>query len=249
MNVKYLLAASVVALTAATGAQAADVVMRQQPEAVVAVPMFSWTGFYAGGQIGGAWSNSNLNIRGLDDAQNFSGFSKDFSPDPSGFLGGLYAGYNFELGNNLVLGADTDWIWTDLKKTSHALYPADALNANDYSLEGKIRQKWEGSTRIRVGYAYDRWLPYIAGGVAYSKINSSVNFADSTGTFSGVSTDKTMTGWTAGAGFDYAMMDNVLLRLEYRYTDYGNKDFSNGDFGYKLKYKTNEVRVGVAYKF
>ena len=61
------------------------------------------------------------------------------------------------------------------------------------------------------------------------------------------------TGWTAGAGVDYAATDNVIVRLEYRYTDYGRKDFTADLDGLELgasnKFKTNEIRLGVAYKF
>ena len=63
------------------------------------------------------------------------------------------------------------------------------------------------------------------------------------------SSSKTHTGWTAGAGVDYAATDNVILRLEYRYTDYGHKNFDVDGVDTRNKFKTNEIRLGVAYKF
>ncbi|WP_332059734.1 outer membrane protein [Bartonella sp. CB74] len=57
-----------------------------------------------------------------------------------------------------------------------------------------------------------------------------------------------MVGYTLGAGFDFAMTDNVILRAEYRYSDFGKKKFLD-DFESKIAYKTNDFRVGVAYKF
>ncbi|MCK1975216.1 outer membrane beta-barrel protein, partial [Bacillus safensis] len=76
----------------------------------------------------------------------------------------------------------------------------------------------------RVGYAVDRFMPYLAGGVAFGNIKNSGSI-DNIGSFS---ESKTLTGWTAGAGVDYAATDNLIVRLEYRYTDYGDKDI---DFG------------------
>ena len=110
-------------------------------------------------------------------------------------------------------------------------------------LESKLR--WSGAVRARAGYAVDRFLPYIAGGVAFGSVKNTLdNGVDS------VSQSKTLTGWTAGAGIDYAATDNVIVRLEYRYTDYGNKDFDfGGPVSIRDKFKTNEVRLGVAYKF
>ena len=247
MKIKYLVAASALALTAASSAQAADVVMNQEPAPVVAAPAFSWTGFYAGGQIGGSWSDTDQKIKGRSNVQNFAGFGKSFSPDPSGFIGGLYAGYNYDLGNNIVIGADTDWVWGDMDESDSATYLKG--QEGEYKVNGKIKEKWAGSTRARIGYAMDRWMPYFAGGVAYAKIDSDAKFSDADGVYSKASGNKTLTGYTLGAGVDYAMTDHIILRAEYRYTDFGDQDYGNKDFKYNVDYKTNDVRVGVAYKF
>ncbi|WP_375706288.1 outer membrane protein, partial [Bartonella sp. AA2SXKL] len=58
---------------------------------------------------------------------------------------------------------------------------------------------------------------------------------------------KTMIGYTLGGGVDFAMTDNILLRAEYRYSDFGKKKFAKEKL--EINYKTNDFRVGVAYKF
>ena len=66
---------------------------------------------------------------------------------------------------------------------------------------------------------------------------------------------KSLTGYTVGGGVEYALTNHVILRSEYRYTDYGSKDFDfNNKFidepvTLKADYKTHEVRLGIAYKF
>ncbi|MBN9046865.1 MAG: porin family protein [Rhizobiales bacterium] len=223
MNLKTLLLASTVALVAASGAKAADAVVAQEPAPVAVAPAFSWTGPYIGGQVGWGWAKSKFS----------DGDSLKMSPN--GFLGGVYGGYNYDFGNNFVGGIEGDVTYNDVHKT-----------LGDYaSLETKLR--WAGAVRARVGYSAGRFLPYIAGGVAFGDVKNTV----SAGALS-VSQSKTLTGWTAGAGVDYAVTDNVILRAEYRYTDFGHKNYdfgTNGLVSVRDKFKTNEVRLGVAYKF
>ncbi|MDH7784457.1 outer membrane immunogenic protein [Ochrobactrum sp. 19YEA23] len=228
MKLKALLLASTVALIAATGAKAADAVVEQEPAPVVVAPTFTWNGAYIGGQVGYGWGKSN-----------FSGDLYTYGDvKPDGFLGGLYAGYNFDLGNNVVLGIDGDVTYNDVSKGID-IYNGDLAVG---SFDNKLR--WSGAVRARAGYAFDRFLPYIAGGVAFGDVKNS-------GSIGGVgfSESKTLTGWTIGGGVDYAATDNLILRLEYRYTDYGDKDINFGDLSVKNDFKTNEVRLGVAYKF
>ncbi len=228
MNIKTLLLASTFALAAVTGAKAADAVIEQEPAPVIVAPTFTWGGAYIGGQIGYGWGKSD-----------FSGDVFDYgNVKPDGFLGGLYAGYNFDLGNNVILGIDGDVTYNDVSKEID-VYAGD-LAVGSF----KNRLRWSGAVRARAGYTIDRFLPYIAGGVAFGSVKNSGNIAGFD-----FSESKTLTGWTIGGGVDYAATDNVILRLEYRYTDYGDKDFGFNDLTVNNDFKTNEVRFGVAYKF
>ena len=234
MNIKSILLASTVAFAGISGAHAADAIVYEEPAPVVAAPVFSWTGGYLGGQVGYGWGKSR-----------FSNEIAAFDVKPDGFLGGLYAGYNFDLGNSVVLGVDGDITYNNLKDSY-----SDTIDGIDQGIESKLR--WSGAVRARAGYAVDRFLPYIAGGVAFGSVKNTFSLGDEDGSLSG-SKSKTLTGWTAGAGVDYAATDNVIVRLEYRYTDYGRKDFSADLEGLQLgasnKFKTNEIRLGVAYRF
>ena len=228
MKLKALLLASTVALVAATGAKAAAAVIEQEPAPVVVAPTFTWNGAYIGGQVGYGWGKSD-----------FSGDLYTYGDvKPDGFLGGLYAGYNFDLGNNVVLGIDGDITYNDVSEGID-IYDGDLAVG---SFESKMR--WSGAVRARAGYAFDRFLPYIAGGVAFGNVKNS---GDIYGI--GFSESKTLTGWTVGGGVDYAATDNLILRLEYRYTDYGDKDVDFAGLSVNNDFKTNEVRLGIAYKF
>lgn len=142
---------------------------------------------------------------------------------PEGAMVGGYLGYNVQLDNSpVVAGVETDFNWS---------------NADDRAGGVKFDQRWNGATRARIGYAFDRFLVYGAGGVAYASTKATV---------AGVGKDtKTNVGWTVGGGAEYAITDNVATRVEYRYTDYGSDKY---DFG-KAKQDEQRVLAGVSYKF
>ncbi|ENN91289.1 outer membrane protein [Bartonella bovis] len=111
-----------------------------------------------------------------------------------------------------------------------------------------LNQKWTGATRIRIGFAADRIMPYIAGGVAYGQFQNIISLSSTDKELNNTSDEtKTMIGYTVGAGIDFAMTDNIILRAEYRYSDFGKQKFAKDSF--ELHYKTNDFRAGISYKF
>lgn len=227
---KLLLACTVLCGMSGYALAADAVIVETAPEPVV-VPVFSWTGAYVGGQVGYLWGDAEMSDPLFGDTS---------QPDADDWLGGIYGGFNYQMTNNVVLGGELDFAWTG----------ADAFAPWEPSLAGgtNIELDWEGALRGRLGYAVDRFLPYIAGGVAFGRVT--VESIDPTG-FPLASSHDTLTGWTIGAGLDYAFTDNLQFRAEYRYTDFGDGDFTldgtgrtgSGDL------KTNDVRFGIAYKF
>ncbi|RWL83338.1 MAG: porin family protein [Mesorhizobium sp.] len=141
-----------------------------------------------------------------------------------GFIGGVFGGYNWQQ-ENFVYGAEADLGYNGTKGSDNGLSAKSGI---------------EGSLRARLGYAVTpEILLYGTGGLAAKnqKIDDS---------FTGVHDSKGMLGWTAGAGTDIKITDNVFGRVEYRYTDYGSKNF--GDTG-KVKSSDNRVTFGVGMKF
>ncbi|PIT70814.1 outer membrane protein [Bartonella tribocorum] len=278
MNIKSLVTTSVIAIAAASAAQAADVIIPREtaPAVIAAAPSFSWTGFYVGGQVGNFSSTTKITVPGTD-AQIFP---KDNTPKPSGFMGGIYVGSNVDLGSGLVLGVETDAVWAGREETKAmkeiTLGAPEVTALNDKFTAAKVelkesfengdkvhdsytyKEKWSGATRVRIGFAaVDRVMPYVAGGIAYAQVQG-IQSVSGTRTDNNNKTTvlaggnlydstKTMVGFTVGGGVDFAMTDNVLLRAEYRYSDYGKKKFMNDV--HEFNYKTNDFRVGVAYKF
>ncbi|MBA8837073.1 outer membrane protein [Ochrobactrum sp. RH2CCR150] len=230
MNIKILTGIAGIMTIVAAHANAADVIV--EPEPMPILSSFNWSGGYIGGQVGYGFGKTK-----------FSPMIGDLRP--RGFLGGIYAGYNFDVGNNVILGIDGDFSGAEINRTGIGSDPTTTASV-------KTDLQWSGAIRPRIGYAINRFMPYIAGGVAFGSIKDTLSVTSTNPSSQrSLTQKKTQTGWTIGGGVDYAATDNVILRLEYRYTDFRKRDLDTGMASTTLQQKltTNDIRLGVAYKF
>jgi outer membrane immunogenic protein len=215
---------ALVGLAALTGtAAAADLPPRPAPapyyKAPVMAPIYNWTGFYIGINGGGGFGRSNWDSTG--------GFNT------SGGLVGGTIGYNYQAGQ-AVFGLEGDIDWANINGTTNNFCP----------LGCKTSDNWLSTVRGRLGYAADRFMPYVTGGAAFGDIK-----ANAPG-FVGADNDKA--GWTVGAGLEFAVAPNWSLKAEYLYVDLGkfNCGVSCGlTTTNNVSFTTNLVRAGVNYRF
>lgn len=217
------LALAGMALTAAATAPVLAADLPQSPApAYEAVPApqqsIDWSGIYLGGNLGWAFGNF----------ANESG-NTGLGTNANGVAGGLYAGYNFQVTPNVVLGAEADFSLTDLEDSRRN----GGLNVTSKS-------DWNSNIRARVGYTFDRYMVYGAGGLALADLELSG---------AGDKDSKTALGWTVGAGAEAAITNNVSARLEYVYQDFGSQDFNLNGTGVSSEFSNSQVRMGVGYKF
>jgi outer membrane immunogenic protein len=225
-----IFAAVLLAGLASTSAFAADATIEEPPAPMAViqeVPIFSWTGGYIGLQGGGLWSDSNV------DNLDTGAFEPDtglFGDSFNGGLFGVYAGYNWQSGP-WVFGAEGDFngVWND-----------ETFNIGGVDVD--VGTDYLASLRGRLGYAFDRALIFATGGVAFTQFSAEADLGNN---FS-FNADQSFTGWTVGAGAEYAFTNNWIGRVEYRYYDFSN-DVLDG-FG-DVELETNTLTVGVSYKF
>jgi outer membrane immunogenic protein len=222
-----LMGVAVAALAATVSANAADIPPRAPvyKAPVIAPVVFSWTGFYAGVNVGYGWGRAD------------DGFGN--TNTIGGVVGGGQLGANWQTGM-FVLGIETDIQGTSQDKTFNVLTPAGS------SLTVRDSLPWFGTTRGRVGIVADRWLFYVTGGLAYGETRNDVSVL--TGPFAGfaASSSQTRTGWAAGGGIEAALADAWSAKLEYLHLDFGNSNvagFANA------KVTEDIVRAGVNYRF
>jgi outer membrane immunogenic protein len=200
-------AAALVAAGWTVSAEAADLNYGQRAPYTVNQPLnaYSWAGPYLGGNIGYEWG------------------SVDNNPSkPSGFVGGVQAGYNFQNGP-FVFGVEGD---------------IQATGAEDTFAPWKFSNPWFGTLRGRAGYAFSNVLFYGTAGLAFGEVRGQ--------TF-GWAESHTTAGWTIGAGAEVGLAPNWSAKLEYLYIDLSTSQFAIT--GVSNGYSASVVRAGVNYRF
>ena len=199
-----LLAATALTTAGLSAATAADLPQAPPPAPIIAAPIFTWTGFYVGGNLGWGWRDSNNDPviltgpgvpGGLEGGTLFFGNNNDAT-----FTGGGQIGYNYQIGS-WVIGAEADIQGINNDNNSNVVFiPGPGFAGGDF-VPGEFENgaDWWGSARLRAGVAFDRFLVYATGGLAYTEDN---------------------TGWALGGGVEWAMPVNwfgssaVTLGLE-----------------------------------
>jgi len=217
---KKLLLASVGLLAlGVASASAADVERRQvvtkAAPLYTPVSVYNWTGFYVGINGGGGWGRSDFGPSLPTGTFNTSG----------GVIGGT-VGYNYQMGN-IVLGVEGDVDWSNISGSA-------ACGGTTCS----VRNDWLGTARGRLGYAFDRFMPYVTGGAAFGSIKTDV------AGFGGGSTNRA--GWTVGGGIEAALAGPWTAKVEYLHVDLGR---GGSVLGSDASFHTDLVRGGINYRF
>ena len=166
---------------------------------------YSWAGPYLGANLGYNWGSVDNNVT-----------------NPSGFEGGVQAGYNWQSGR-MVFGVEGD---------------LQATAADDTFAPCKFSNPWFGTVRGRVGYAFNNIMLYGTGGLAFGELR---------GETYGLSESHTNAGWTAGVGAEFGLAQNWSAKIEYLYVDLSDSRFSIT--GASNGYQFGVVRAGVNYHF
>jgi outer membrane immunogenic protein len=239
------LACALTAVQAVGPAMAADMAVYKAPRPIVASN--SWTGFYVGASAGYGWDDGPTVTFVPNDplVQLFTvggGFGGTAPPPASlgvkGGLGGLQAGYNWQINRNWLAGFEVDLDWSSLGGTGTSAFLL-AGAATNFLASQNIR--WFDTVRARLGYlATNDLLIYGTAGFAYGRVDENVtlnnltNFINVGGGFGFAfacgrgqarcfagGSSRTATGWTAGGGLEYAAWNNLSIKAEYLYVNLG----------------------------
>jgi len=190
-----------------------------------------WTGTYFGGQVGYGFGALGSGTHPLP-------LQAVFLPHSLlGLTGGFQAGYNRQLSNRFVLGAEMDVAFPGpLDQAQHRLTPFNT--SLDYL----------ATARGRIGYAFGALMPYVTGGAAWGQTHVAIN--DAAGNALGKKTG-TQLGWIAGIGAEYAFDRNWSGKVEYNYVDLGKRTYSLADVGLPdvtAAPRLHLLKVGLNYK-
>jgi outer membrane immunogenic protein len=249
-----LSAIALAAVLAAGAAQAADLPYRKAPPPayVPPPPVMTWTGFYAGLNIGGGWqdaSSSNVWNPVWAGAPNWGpgpgwgAWNNGNSGGSGGVVGGGQIGYNFQFSPWLVVGVETDFQGTSIG--------SNGGNGGWNGWGGGVDTasiNWFGTVRGRLGVTFpgmSNFLIYGTGGFAYGDVQRNSWWNNSV----------VQTGWTAGGGVEWMFLPNWSVKGEYLYTEisgnqqnaFFNPGFSLNNINNRTRFHT--VRAGVNYHF
>jgi outer membrane immunogenic protein len=179
---------------------------------------------YVGFNGGYGWANSTLS----------SAVATSSSVPANGAFAGSTFGYNLQVGN-VVYGIEGDIDYSWMRGTNGIAAPCSGC---------EVRNHYLATVRGRLGYAWDRWLPYVTGGAAIGDIQIS--------TPAGNIQRTEKVGWTLGGGVEYAFSASKWsAKLEYLYANLGNANCDAAHCGTSTdaSFRANVVRVGVNYHY
>jgi outer membrane immunogenic protein len=256
MRRRFLAVSAFSALLAASfAANAADVKMPAKAPAMPMPPPFSWSGFYIGGNLGGAWTN--IDATDAFFGQNFGNNSNNGGV----FIGGGQLGFNYQVGNytggNFVWGVEWDFDGTSKNNnnTGNGAIIAGALGLG-HAFTAGFNERWVTTIAARFGWAYDRVLFYGKAGGGWLGISSFTVTDLTTGASISGSGNASVGGWLVGAGFEWAFADNWSARFEYDFLGLGNRTFTvpagfplAGDTFTTSNLNVQMATVGINYRF
>ena len=228
-----------------------------------------WSGFYLGGSVGANMTRAETSTTVADSVSYFT------PPDPlqisnAGKGGsdlsewnesfGLQGGYGHQFGG-LFIGIEASAQTLSFSETRSRTVEYLSSSGNDFTLRQSVEAQWMASLRPRLGWAQDRWLAYVTGGVAMTRVEMDYRFNDTTSfvASSRSKSEKTKLGWTAGIGGEYAIDENWSIRTEYLYSNFGSLGtasdvmLDNGGFTASLNHsadlQVHSAMLGVSYRF
>jgi len=243
MKTKLASLAILTALMIPVAAGAADMPLKAPPPPPP--PPFSWTGFYFGGEIGGAFANGTISD---------SLFGLSVSSNHSGFLGGGDVGYNYQA-SNIVFGIEGNFDWTSLSATGNGVFIPTVG-----TLQASAKTDWITTVAGRLGITADRLfyggggggggvLFYVKGGGGWVKNSASITNLT---TGASVSASNNNSGWLVGGGIEWAFSRSWSAKIEYDYL--GLRSFSWNSTLFPLETFTasrniQTLKAGINYRF
>lgn len=221
------LALGLLAATAVSSAMAADLIVEEDVAEVAMAAAYDWNGGYVGAFGGYGWGDTTWDGIGLGQVPF----------DLTGWIAGVDVGANFQTGS-FVLGVEGDVAWTNM---------GGSAGCPPGLFECSTDINWLATLRARAGFAADAVLVYATAGVAAADVTS-----DSPPFTPDLAFDSTYFGWTAGAGVEVGVSEQVSLKAEYLYTDLGSQTDTDdildiGDVEVPIAF--HSVRVGANFHF
>jgi len=242
MKYKGFLLATASGVALAPAANAADLPVKAAPAPVVA-PVYSWTGFYLGVNLGANWQ---LNQAAYGPVGGEIGSLP--AGNSVGFIGGGQIGYNWQVAPTWVLGIEGSISGL----TGQGKAQPEFNNNKGNGFESRIN--WIATLRGRAGWLmHPETMIYVTGGGAWAHIKAAANpnglAADNDPFFTNKTLSKTKSGWVFGGGMEHRFTPNWSVGVEALYHDFGHSTGYSGDGSKRSTFKNEVVSATVKLNY
>src|SRR5262245_37821684 len=263
MKKMFLSSVAVAALRSGAAGMAADMAGKTPPPPQA----WSWSGFYIGVQGGAGWGITEDNLTSqvgclldfgiCNETPLLPGVRRGSYPI-SGWHGGGTVGWNWQIGP-IVFGVEGDISGANIKGDSSCV-EAFPLSSG---VSCSTNMTWFATATGRLGFAIDRALLYVKAGGAWAhfdrNLNSGIAIGDLVVAHSTPKVGENRSGFTFGAGIEYAFWGNWSAKLEYDYMDFGTRSYEFATFNpittitifstFDDRERVHVIRAGLNYRF
>jgi opacity protein-like surface antigen len=231
------------ALSVGSPAVAADMPVKARP---LPPPIYNWSGCYGGGFVGYGTARTRTTVTETFPAFSpFYGLAFNDDTHLSGALGGFDFGCQWQGVGGWLIGVEVDGAATNKAGQRLSLPPFLANQVHD------TKESWMATARLRLGYGWDKWLFYVTGGGAWAGVEESLFFTPVPAI--SIHQKQTRSGWTVGAGWEYALGYGWSIKSEFLYMDFGTKNSwapaSLTHVAIDVELQQYVYKVGLNYKF
>jgi outer membrane immunogenic protein len=231
-------------------AQAADIAVpgpSYYPKSIPPPAVYDWTGIYVGGHVGGGILIDSVSQNGVSTSANATSLLSSGNLRPAGVLGGAQIGANYEF-VPWVIGVEGSWTDSTISGSTSigcSLCPATVVQERFTS-----HALWFAALTGRAGYAANDWLFYAKAGGAWLHVSYTedlIAIGGPTAATQVISDNRT--GFTAGAGIEFGLVENLSGKIEYDFYGFGTKNYNFGFTPVSVRSNLHTLTVGLNYRF
>lgn len=210
------------------------------PAAALPPPLYNWTGFYIGGNIGAGLLKDDFSQA----AAGPTFIVAPFTVSPVGVVGGLQVGADYQF-SSVVVGVAVAGSGSSITGSANQFTTAAPPNQERMT----SNPQWFGTATARIGYAANTLLIYAKGGGAFMAVQYTQDQLSGAAAGLTQSISNTRTGYTAGIGLEYAMTENLSALFEYDFMGFGSKTYNFAQTPMQISSDLNTLVVGLNYRF